>query len=92
MLPTTANALEEQSDTLPTMSKETYMMESLTRELIQRRMEETGETMRQAMDKVYTSRTYSLVTNPATGLSFKSDVYVYDFLEEELKISEVLNC
>ena len=92
MLPTTANALEEQSDPLPTMSKETYMMESLTRELIQRRMEETGETMRQAMDKVYNSHTYSLVTNPATGLYFQSDAYVYDFLEEELKTSEVLNC
>ena len=92
MLPTTANDLEEISDTLPTMSKETYMMESLTRELIQRRMEETGETMRQAMDKVYNSRTYSLVTNPATGLYFQSDAYVYDFLEEELKTSELLNC
>ncbi|MCF0184759.1 MAG: hypothetical protein HUK01_10605 [Bacteroidaceae bacterium] len=70
------------------MSKETYLMEALTRDLIQRNMEETGATMRQAMDKVYNSRTYMLLTNPATGLYFQSESYVYDILAEELDATQ----
>lgn len=58
-------------------------MESLTRELILRRMEETGETMREAMSFVYNSKTYSALNNPNTGLYFQSPVYVYDMLSEE---------
>lgn len=65
------------------MSKETYMIESLTRDLIVRLMEEKGLSMREAMDLVYTSKTYKSLCNPETGLYFQSPTYVYDELEHE---------
>jgi len=65
--------------------KETFMVETLTRELIARLMEERSLNMREAMDIVYNSKTYSALNNLDTGLYFQSPAYVYDVLEEELK-------
>ncbi len=67
------------------MSKESYMIESLTRDMITRLMEERGISMREAMDIVYRSHTYNALTNLNTGLYYQSDVYVMDQLEHELK-------
>ena len=64
--------------------KETFMVETLTRELITRLMEERSLTMREAMDIVYNSKTYTVLNNLDTGLYFQSPAYVYDVLEEEL--------
>jgi hypothetical protein len=64
--------------------KETFMVETLTRELITRLMEERSLTMREAMDIVYNSKTYNAVSNLDTGLYFQSPAYVYDVLEEEI--------
>lgn len=66
------------------MSRITYMIESLTRDIIARLMDEKGLTMRQAMDVVYRSKTYAALSNPETGLYFQSPVYVYEDLEKEL--------
>ena len=60
------------------------MIETLTRELITRLMEERSLTMREAMDVVYNSKTYSALNNLDTGLYFQSPAYVYDVLAEEL--------
>ena len=67
------------------MSKESYMIESLTRDMITRLMEERGISMREAMDIVYRSHTYKALTDPNTGLYYQSAVYVMDQLEHELK-------
>lgn len=48
-------------------------------------MEERSLTMREAMDIVYNSKTYSALNNLDTGLYFQSPAYVYDVLEEEIK-------
>ena len=64
--------------------KETFMVETLTRELIARLMEERSLTMREAMDIVYNSKTYSALNILDTGLYFQSPAYVYDVLEEEI--------
>ena len=64
--------------------KETFMVETLTRELITRLMEERSLTMREAMDVVFNSKTYAALNNLDTGLYFQSPAYVYDVLEEEL--------
>lgn len=66
------------------MSKETYMIESLTRDLVTRLMEDRNLSMQQALDVVYTSKTFQALTNLETGLYFQGCVYVYDLLEEEL--------
>ena len=64
--------------------KETYMVETMTRDLIARLMEERSLTMRQAMDIVYTSRTYTALQNTKTGLCFQSPAYVFDELSNEI--------
>ncbi|MBR1514389.1 MAG: hypothetical protein IJ622_08880 [Bacteroidales bacterium] len=64
--------------------KETFMVETLTRELITRLMEERSLTMREAMDIVYNSKTYSVLNNLDSGLYFQSPAYIYDALEEEI--------
>lgn len=64
--------------------KETFMIETMTRDLITRLMEERSLTMRKAMDMVYTSRTFAALQNPNTGLYFQSPAYVFDELEKEL--------
>ena len=65
--------------------KETFMIETLTRELIARLMEDRRLTIREAMDIVYQSKTYTALSNLETGLYFQSPVYVYDILEQELE-------
>ena len=64
--------------------KETFMIETLTREMIARLMEERSLTMREAMDIVYRSKTYDALSNTKTGLYFQSPAYLYDSLEKEL--------
>lgn len=71
--------------------KETFMVETLTRELIARLMEERFLSMREAMDIVYNSKTYAALNNLNTGLYFQSPAYVYDVLEEEIKVLEIKN-
>ena len=65
--------------------KETFMIETLTREMIARLMEDRSMTMRDAMDIVYKSKTYAALNNTKTGLYFQSPAYLYDSLEKELK-------
>ncbi|MCQ2307484.1 MAG: hypothetical protein MJ000_07970 [Bacteroidales bacterium] len=66
------------------MMKETYMIESLTRDLVTRLIEEQGLTMREAFDKVYRSRTYLALSNIESGLYFQSANYLYDeFIHEQ---------
>ena len=67
------------------MSKETYMIESLTRELITQVMEDHHLSWRNAMDIVYRSKTFAALNDLRTGLYFQSAAYVYEDLSEELK-------
>lgn len=69
------------------MSKETFMIESLTRDVIMMLMDEKGLSMRDAMDKFYSSHTFKVLSDPETGLLFQSPVYVYGEYERELKIN-----
>lgn len=64
--------------------KETFMIETLTREMIARLIEERSLSMRDAMDIVYKSKTYSALNNTKSGLYFQSPVYLYDTLLQEL--------
>lgn len=66
------------------MSKESYLIESLTRDLTTRLMEEKKISMIQALDIVYTSKTYQSLSDPETGLYFQSSVYLFDLLETEI--------
>jgi hypothetical protein len=50
---------------------------------------QSGLTMQQAFDAVYTSRLFLKVSDPKTGLYFQSSGYVYSFLDSELKTGNV---
>ncbi len=66
------------------MSKETFMIEELVKELSLRLMEERGLTMKEALDNVYNSETYGKVLDLRTGLFAQSTSYVYSILETEI--------
>jgi hypothetical protein len=66
------------------MSKETFMIEELVRELALRLMDECGFTMKKALDTVYNSETYAKVLDLRTGLFSQSTAYVYSILETEI--------
>jgi hypothetical protein len=65
------------------MSKETFMIESLTRDVVALLMEEKGLSMREAMDLFCGSRTFDDLSNPETGLYFQSPAYVLDVFKNE---------
>ena len=60
------------------------MIEELVKELALRLMEDRGMTMKQALDTIYTSETYSKVLDLRTGLFSQSTTYVYSILEKEI--------
>ena len=66
--------------------KEIFMIETLTREMIARLMEEQSMSMRDAMDVVYKSKTYTALSNLKTGLYFQSRAYLYDNLKQEINL------
>ena len=67
------------------MTKEVeFVIEELVKELALRLMDERGLTMKQALDTIYNSETYSKVLDLRTGLYSQSTVYVYSFLEKEI--------
>jgi len=60
------------------------MIEELVKELALRLMEDRGMSMKQALDTIYTSETYSKVLDLRTGLFSQSTTYVYSILEKEI--------
>lgn len=65
--------------------KENFMIESLTRDVVSLLMEEDGLSMREAMDKFYSSRTYDALSQPETGLYIQSPAYILDEYRHEKK-------
>ena len=58
-----------------------FMIEELVKELTLRLMDERGMTMKQALDTIYNSETYTKLLDDRTGLYSQSTVYVYSILE-----------
>jgi len=70
-------------------SEVTFMIEELVKELALRLMDERGLTMRQALDTVYNSETYTKVLDLRTGLFSQSTTYVYSILETEILTGKI---
>ena len=67
------------------MSKEVeFVIEELVKEMALRLMDERGLTMKQALDTIYNSETYTKILDLRTGLYSQSTTYVYSFLENEI--------
>lgn len=67
----------------------TFMIEELVKELALRLMDERSMTMKQALDTVYNSETYSKVLDIRTGLFSQSTAYVYSILETEILTGKI---
>ena len=68
------------------MSKETYMIECTTRDMISWLMNDYHYSLDKAMDSVYKSKTYGSLINVNTGLYFQSSQYVFEDLQKELSL------
>ena len=61
-----------------------FLIECLSEDMITMLMETYAMSLDEAADKLYNSRTYSLLENEQSGLYYQGSVYVFDMLREEL--------
>ncbi len=66
-----------------------FMTEELVKELVLRLMEERRMTMKQALDTIYNSETYTKLLDERTGLFSQSTAYVYSILETEMLTGKI---
>lgn len=66
------------------MTKETFMIEEISKEIISLLMSERGLSMEDALRTLYTSDTYAKLIDLSTGLYSQSTAYVYEYLDKEL--------
>lgn len=66
------------------MSQENFVIEELVKELVLRLIDERHLSMKDALDIVYNSETYTKILDTRTGLYSQSTAYVYDYLDSEL--------
>ena len=62
---------------------EQFMIECITTELTSYVMRDYHIDMKEALDKVYNSETYSKLINTNSGLYYQSPLLVYDIFKEE---------
>ena len=71
------------------MSSIEYMNECMARDLAVMLVEDSQISIPEALDILYNSETYEKLQDERTGLYFQSPVYVYDFLQQELKNGKI---
>jgi hypothetical protein len=72
------------------MSRESFMIEELVKDLVLKLIEEQKMSMSAALDAVYNSDTYEKVLDLETGLFAQSTAYVYAILLRELKEGKIV--
>ena len=60
-----------------------FLIETLCEDLVPMIMEEYGLTDREALDRLYKSKTFAKIEDPQAGLYYQGAVYVFDFIKEE---------
>lgn len=71
------------------MTKETFMIEEISKEIVLLLMEEHKLDITEALRTLYTSDTYLRLINLNTGLYTQSTAYVYEYLEKELATGKI---
>ena len=71
------------------MTKETFMIEEISKDIVLLLMEEQGMSLEEAIRTLYTSDTYDRLSNTRTGLYTQSTAYVYEYLEKELTTGKI---
>lgn len=72
------------------MSRESFMIEELVKDLVLKLMEEQRMSITDALDTVYNSDTYEKILDLGTGLYSQSTAYVFDILKRELKEGKIV--
>lgn len=68
------------------MTKEfKYLKEGLATDLVDFLIQDYKLNLREALNVLYESQTYSNICNPLTGLYFQGSRYVYTYLQDELQ-------
>ncbi len=68
-----------------------YLIEQLVLDMALMLMSDFGYDTQEAIDVIYQSKLFSKLEDPNTGLYYQGSVYVYSFLNEELKTSKSEN-
>ncbi len=63
-----------------------YAIDQIVKYLI----EDTEMSIDQALNRVYTSRTFALLNDPETDLASESPAYIYELLKRELGQSDIM--
>ena len=66
-----------------------YMNECMLRDLAMMLIGEYNISLAEALDILYNSETFEKLQNTETGLYFQSPVYVFDFLQKELRQGKI---
>ena len=67
------------------MNNETkYLIDTLTKNLVMKVMEDFGYSIPEAMDAVYNSQLFEKILDIETGLYYQSAGYNYEYLRREL--------
>lgn len=66
-----------------------YMNECTMRDLAVMLIKEYNISLSEALNILFNSETYEKLQNPSTGLYFQSPVYIFDFLQRELKQGKI---
>lgn len=66
-----------------------YMNECMLRDLAVMLIDEYNISLVEALDILYNSETFEKLQDPETGLYFQSPVYVFDFLQRELRQGKI---
>lgn len=68
-----------------------YMNECMMRDLLVMLIQEYDISLDKALEILYNSETYEKLQDARSGLYFQSPVYVYDFLQKELKMGKIVS-
>ena len=72
------------------MSKQEQLIEYITSDIVSFIMEEKNISMIEAMQKLYSSETFSKLNDIETGLYVESQTYVYDIYKTEQQNGQII--
>lgn len=62
-----------------------FLKEWLVADIAKMLIQKTGMTTIDALDAIYGSKTYGILSQKSTGLYYQSPKYVFTFLDDELR-------
>lgn len=66
-----------------------YLKEGVTTDLAELLMKDYQLDMQSALTTLYESDTYAKLSDPSTGLYFQSSLYIYSYLQAELRTGKI---